>query len=348
VLAQLSAKQLNKTRYSVPPFSIDVFEGTLEGLFMAEAELDSAAAAATLALSSFLLPEVSADDRFTDRLVCASRQELKTWLSEYGIGLRTTQAGLGPQRRNWRNSNGTPGRNPACEQRDRCERYGYSDQSDGIGRRDAEEQTGYQVRCALRGRETQRHSGQRKDRAGAQREQQDVAWLRSESHSNTEFLRSLADGIGHDAINPDGGQKQCQRAEDCHQGEREPAASERSRHHFGHGANPVNRQFGIHGMYDSRDRLLEPARAGGAAQKNSDFVHGNLIHRAVDAGHGRGIQPVMAHVRHHADDLVVDTTKVHAPSHVVAGQILFRERFVYDDDFLGLVRIRFGEGAPAQ
>jgi CYTH domain-containing protein len=82
---------LNKTRYSVPPFGIDVFEGTLEGLFMAEAEFDSAADAATLALPSFLLPEVSADDRFNgDRLVCASRQELKTRLSEYGIGLRTT------------------------------------------------------------------------------------------------------------------------------------------------------------------------------------------------------------------------------------------------------------------
>jgi CYTH domain-containing protein len=73
-LAQLSAKQLNKTRYSVPPFGIDVFEGTLEGLFMAEDEFDSAADAATLALPSFFLPEVSADDRFTgDRLACASQ-----------------------------------------------------------------------------------------------------------------------------------------------------------------------------------------------------------------------------------------------------------------------------------
>jgi CYTH domain-containing protein len=42
LLAQLPAKVLRKTRYSVPPFGIDVFEGTLKGLVMA-AEFNSAA-----------------------------------------------------------------------------------------------------------------------------------------------------------------------------------------------------------------------------------------------------------------------------------------------------------------
>ena len=32
VLARLSAKTLSKTRHSVPPFGVDVFEGTLRGL----------------------------------------------------------------------------------------------------------------------------------------------------------------------------------------------------------------------------------------------------------------------------------------------------------------------------
>ena len=53
-----------------------------------------------------------------------------------------------------------------------------------------------------------------------------------ESHPNAEFLRPLADGIGHDAINSNGCQKQCQCAKDCHQGEREPAASKRSQPSF--------------------------------------------------------------------------------------------------------------------
>jgi CYTH domain-containing protein len=88
ILAQLSAKTLSKTRYSVPPFGIDVFEGALEGLLMAEAEFDSAAAADTLTLPSFISQEVSADNRFTGgQLVCASQQDIRIWLSEYSISL---------------------------------------------------------------------------------------------------------------------------------------------------------------------------------------------------------------------------------------------------------------------
>jgi CYTH domain-containing protein len=86
VLAQLSAKTLSKTRYSVPPFGIDVFEGAFEGLLVAEAEFDSEAAADALTLPSFVLREVSSDIRFTGgELVRASRQDVRTWLLEYGV-----------------------------------------------------------------------------------------------------------------------------------------------------------------------------------------------------------------------------------------------------------------------
>jgi CYTH domain-containing protein len=89
VLAQLPAKQLSKTRYSVPPFGIDVFEGALEGLCLAEAEFDSPAAADALTIPSFILAEVTTDDRFTGGvLVRSSRHEVQTWLSEYGIRLQ--------------------------------------------------------------------------------------------------------------------------------------------------------------------------------------------------------------------------------------------------------------------
>ena len=88
LVAQLPAHSLSKTRYSVPPFGIDVFDGTLEGLVMAEAEFDSATAADSLTLPSFILHEVSTDLRFTGgRLVCASRQDISNWLSDYNISL---------------------------------------------------------------------------------------------------------------------------------------------------------------------------------------------------------------------------------------------------------------------
>lgn len=88
VLARIPADSLVKVRYSVPPFGIDVFEGALAGLVLAEAEFDSALAADRLALPSFLLSEVSADDRFTgSELARASRQDVETWLPDYGIRL---------------------------------------------------------------------------------------------------------------------------------------------------------------------------------------------------------------------------------------------------------------------
>ena len=88
VLVQLPARKLTKTRFSVPPFGIDVFDGLLQGLILAEAEFDSAAAAEALTVPSFAAKEVSADDRFTGgQLVRASRQEIQIWLLDYGVAL---------------------------------------------------------------------------------------------------------------------------------------------------------------------------------------------------------------------------------------------------------------------
>jgi CYTH domain-containing protein len=88
LLAQLPAKMLNKVRHSVPPFGIDVFEGALQGLRLAEVEFNSAAAAEALIVPDFILREVTDDARFTGgQLVCASRPNVEEWLAEYGIAL---------------------------------------------------------------------------------------------------------------------------------------------------------------------------------------------------------------------------------------------------------------------
>lgn len=87
-LATLPAKQLTKIRHSVPPFGIDVFEGVLSGLVLAEAEFNSAAEASALVLPAFIVREVSDDPRFTGgSLVTASREKLEKWLAEQGIRL---------------------------------------------------------------------------------------------------------------------------------------------------------------------------------------------------------------------------------------------------------------------
>ena len=88
LLSQLPGKMLNKVRYSVPPLGVDVFEGTLAGLRLAEAEFNSAEEADAFVPPDFILREVTGDMRFTGgRLVCASRLSVAKWLAEYGITL---------------------------------------------------------------------------------------------------------------------------------------------------------------------------------------------------------------------------------------------------------------------
>jgi CYTH domain-containing protein len=86
VVAKLPSRILRKTRLSIPPFGIDVFEGPLAGLVMAEAEFDSAVEAANLAIPPFFIHEVSTDRRFTGgQLARASREEVRSWLAEFRI-----------------------------------------------------------------------------------------------------------------------------------------------------------------------------------------------------------------------------------------------------------------------
>lgn len=85
LLAQLPANVLCKTRHSIPPFGIDVFEGPLQGLIMAEAEFESEEEAAALPPPPFLFREVTSDPRFTGgSLACATPAELASWLAECG------------------------------------------------------------------------------------------------------------------------------------------------------------------------------------------------------------------------------------------------------------------------
>lgn len=86
VLEKLPARMLRKTRHSVPPFGIDVFEGELRGLVLAEAEFNSAQEASALTLPPFVAHEVTDDLRFTGgELVLVGRQELEGWLGQFGI-----------------------------------------------------------------------------------------------------------------------------------------------------------------------------------------------------------------------------------------------------------------------
>lgn len=86
VLRILPGVVLTKTRLSIPPFGVDVFDPPLNGLFLAEIEFDSDAALASFQAPKWSVAEVTADLRFTGgRLVSTSTDELRSWLAEFGI-----------------------------------------------------------------------------------------------------------------------------------------------------------------------------------------------------------------------------------------------------------------------
>ena len=86
LLARLDGLRLTKTRYSVPPFGVDVFGPPLDGLVLLEAEFESDEAMAAAAAPANTVAEVTGDPRFrAGRLVTTTRAELLQHLAEYGL-----------------------------------------------------------------------------------------------------------------------------------------------------------------------------------------------------------------------------------------------------------------------
>ena len=88
VFAVLPSARLTKTRLSIPPLGIDVFDAPLHGLVLAEAEFTTDEDMHTFEPPSDVVCEVTDDPRFTGgRLVRAHRADLISWLDDYGITL---------------------------------------------------------------------------------------------------------------------------------------------------------------------------------------------------------------------------------------------------------------------
>ena len=85
-LSALPAACLRKTRLSVPPFGVDLFEGALAGLVIAEAEFSDEEAMVSFVPPPLVLAEVTRDERFTGgRVAVAGRPEIAAALGEYEL-----------------------------------------------------------------------------------------------------------------------------------------------------------------------------------------------------------------------------------------------------------------------
>jgi CYTH domain-containing protein len=92
LLASLPAQVLSKTRYSVPPLSIDIFDPPLHGLVLAEAEFSTDEAAQSFRPHQATIAEVTNDPRFTGGTLARTRRpDLLAVLAEYDINLHQTR-----------------------------------------------------------------------------------------------------------------------------------------------------------------------------------------------------------------------------------------------------------------
>lgn len=86
-LSGLPADTLRKIRSSFPPLGVDVFEGPLNGLVLAEAEFESVVDEATFRPPAEAVAEVTADVRFTGGdLVTLGPADTTDLLATFGIG----------------------------------------------------------------------------------------------------------------------------------------------------------------------------------------------------------------------------------------------------------------------
>jgi CYTH domain-containing protein len=86
LLASLPADVVSKTRLSVPPLGIDVFDPPLHGLVLAEAEFATDEAAVSFRPPALAIAEVTDDPRFTGgKLARTHRRDLIAWLAEFGV-----------------------------------------------------------------------------------------------------------------------------------------------------------------------------------------------------------------------------------------------------------------------
>jgi hypothetical protein len=86
VLSALPGSGLTKTRYSVPPFGVDVFTGNLAGLLIAEIEFENAEEEKQCQIPPDVIAEVTADPRLSGgRLALTKRNGLLALLVEFGL-----------------------------------------------------------------------------------------------------------------------------------------------------------------------------------------------------------------------------------------------------------------------
>src|SRR5713101_741404 len=141
--------------------------------------------------------------------------------------------------------------------------------------------------------------------AAQQYHAEDVAWLRAERQANADFPGALRDGVSHDAVDADRGQRQRETRENAEQQHAEARAGQGAREQLLHAGD-----FGYRLVGQERVNLIANHAggcervAGGAYREYRSTPTFIVILRVggVDRGEGWAIDRLVFHVRDDADN----------------------------------------------
>jgi CYTH domain-containing protein len=89
----LPGRLLSKTRYSIPPFGVDVFAPPLAGLILAECEFNDDVTMSSFVPPDWIVAEVTCDSRFTGgQLAATDPENLTQLLWRFGVAPPGTDA----------------------------------------------------------------------------------------------------------------------------------------------------------------------------------------------------------------------------------------------------------------
>ena len=122
---------------------------------------------------------------------------------------------------------GAAGGDPAGQQRDEGEQYGYEGEGDEIVRVDSVEKAGGEFCGHPCGGQAERHGDYGEQHSLADDEALDGCELRAERDADADFAGAAADGIAHDSIEADGGEHEADESEDAEERAGEARQKER-------------------------------------------------------------------------------------------------------------------------
>src|ERR1700728_1152508 len=190
----------------------------------------------------------------------------------------------------------------------------------------------------------------------AEHEANDIARLRAQSYANTDFMRALRDGIGHDSVNADGCEGEGHASENHHQRQIKFSRGDRGVHQVLHSEHAGRRDAAVEGPDLCFHLTSEFTGISRATHNERHPAFPRLAHlriQVVNGGLLGLVQAEMFHVAYDTDNRFPASRLVARPfdaraEGVLTGEKLPDEGLVHNDGDGSIFAILSGECASAK